>query len=209
MLAKKWHPDQYANDTAMQAQAMEKMKEINEAYDTLTGKSLNAGFDAGQSRAQNESYSGVEGESLLRARAFIQAGDWRSAEAVLLQLQNRSAEWHFLMGMVLWRSGRYDSAKVHLNQAASMDPSNAEYRSACDQFMRPVSYTHLIGSDAGIEPATVWRTGGSGGQPFNGFSYRWQPGLGRKGCGPKGKELYYLATLPSGCNFFSGTGERR
>ena len=120
----------------MQAQAMEKMKEINAAYDTLTGKNLNAGFDAGQSHAQNESYAGVEGESLLRARAFIQSGDWRSAEAILLQLQNRSAEWHFLMGMVLWRSGRYDSAKVHLNQAASMDPGNAEYRSACDQFMR-------------------------------------------------------------------------
>lgn len=42
-LAKKWHPDQYIN-TPQYETAMEKMKEINMAYDALTGKNVNPQF---------------------------------------------------------------------------------------------------------------------------------------------------------------------
>ena len=34
-LVKVWHPDRFAHDTRLQAQAQEKLKEINEAYEAL------------------------------------------------------------------------------------------------------------------------------------------------------------------------------
>ena len=47
-LAKKYHPDKYRN-TNQYEWAMEKMKEINAAYDMLTGKNVNTGFGGGAS----------------------------------------------------------------------------------------------------------------------------------------------------------------
>ncbi len=37
-LAKVWHPDRFLHDLRLQQKAQEKLKEINEAYDQLTGK---------------------------------------------------------------------------------------------------------------------------------------------------------------------------
>ncbi len=37
-LAKVWHPDRFLHDLRLQQKAQEKLKEINEAYDLLTGK---------------------------------------------------------------------------------------------------------------------------------------------------------------------------
>ena len=34
-LVRVWHPDRFANDAALQTRAQEKLKKINEAYDTL------------------------------------------------------------------------------------------------------------------------------------------------------------------------------
>ena len=42
-LGKKWHPDQYQN-TPKHDEAVEKMKEINAAYDMLTGKNATPNF---------------------------------------------------------------------------------------------------------------------------------------------------------------------
>jgi molecular chaperone DnaJ len=136
-LAKRWHPDQYAN-TPQYDVAMERMKEINTAYDALTGKNADptGGHGAGHNGAYGGEYSseGDERAARNRVRVMLQAGDLRSAEQLLLRLRERNAEWHFLMGFVLAGTGRYDSARVHLNQAVEMDPSNVEYRNARDQF---------------------------------------------------------------------------
>ena len=144
-LAKKWHPDQYIN-TPQYETAMEKMKEINMAYDALTGKNVNpqfggqggygGGYTGGYGYDQN-TYTGDESDErvhLGRVRTLIQWGDMRSAEALLLKLKNHNAEWYFLMGVVLGSTGRYDAARIHLNQAVEMDPGNAEYRAARDLF---------------------------------------------------------------------------
>ena len=131
-LAKKWHPDQYAN-TPQYDVAMEKMKEINTAYDALTGKNTDFGSTGGE---YNSDYTqgGDERATRTRVRMMLQRGDLRTAEQTLLRLQEHNAEWHFLMGFVLAGTGRYDSARIHLNQAVEMDPTNSEFRNARDQF---------------------------------------------------------------------------
>ena len=142
-LVKKWHPDQYQN-TPKHDEAVEKMKEINAAYDMLTGKNATPNFGQqggtgygggyGQQGYAGQGQNATKEQVFQYVRMLLQMGDWRRAEMFLTQVQERTAEWHFLMGMIFWQSGRYDSARIHLTQAVQMDPSNAEYRQNKEQF---------------------------------------------------------------------------
>ena len=135
-LAKKYHPDQYA-DSPLKDLADEKMKEINEAYDTITaqrraGNTGAAGYGAGAyggaSYAQGSSgYSDV--------RSFLATGRVADAEQILngVPTQNRNAEWYFLKGSVLYRRGWLVEARDHFSRACQMDPGNPEYRAALNQ----------------------------------------------------------------------------
>lgn len=120
------------------------MKEINAAYDMLTGKNATPNFGqqggAGYGGGYGQQGYAGQGQNATKEQVFqyvrmlLQMGDWRRAEMFLTQVQERTAEWHFLMGMIFWQSGRYDSARIHLTQAVQMDPSNAEYRQNKEQF---------------------------------------------------------------------------
>lgn len=111
------------------------MKEINAAYDMLTGKNTTPNFGqqggAGYGGGYGQQGYAGQGQNATKEQVFqyvrmlLQMGDWRRAEMFLTQVQERTAEWHFLMGMIFWQSGRYDSARIHLTQAVQMDPSNA------------------------------------------------------------------------------------
>lgn len=141
-LARKYHPDNY-HDNPLADLASEKMKEINEAYDTITksreqGQSHQAGGSAYQSQGaygyqrqgqQGYSYQGANGV-YAQVRSLINANSLAQAEAMLNAVSNHDAEWHFLMGSIAWRRGWMDEASRYYRTAASMDPSNAEYRSA-------------------------------------------------------------------------------
>ena len=120
------------------------MKEINAAYDMLTGKNATPNFGQqggtgygggyGQQGYAGQGQNATKEQVFQYVRMLLQMGDWRRAEMFLTQVQERTAEWHFLMGMIFWQSGRYDSARIHLTQAVQMDPSNAEYRQNKEQF---------------------------------------------------------------------------
>ncbi len=132
-LAKKYHPDQYA-DSPLKDLADEKMKEINEAYDTITeqrkGNSRGAGAYGGYSYSQpNSSFGDV--------RNLIMSGRIADAEQILngVPADRRNAEWYFLKGSVLYRRGWLDEAKDHFSRACQMDPGNPEYSAALNQAM--------------------------------------------------------------------------
>lgn len=132
-LARKYHPDNYVgNDLADLAQ--EKMKDINEAYDTIIKQRENGGgsYDSGR-------YGGNPGggsAAYAQVRQAIMNGNIALAQSLLDAMDSRDAEWHFLYGAVMYRKGWYDEAARHTRQAADMDPGNAEYRSAADQMSR-------------------------------------------------------------------------
>ena len=168
-LARKYHPDNY-HDNPLADLASEKMKEINEAYDTIT-KSRESGGSAyqyasgGQSSGyrygggQNSYTGGASGGTFQQVRQFINSGNLAQAEALLNASPVRNAEWNFLMGSVYYRKGWMDEAGRYFRTAASMDPTNAEYRNAV-QYMNAggQAYRPAGGSMTSNDLCTICQT---------------------------------------------------
>lgn len=159
-LARKYHPDNY-HDNPLADLAQEKMKEINEAYDSIqkmrsSGPSGTSGSYNNSSNSGNRSgsYSGGGGE-FSQVRAAINSGNLPLAEQLLNASQNRGAEWNFLMGSVCYRKGWLNDARNYYQNACAMDPSNMEYQQA-------LGYMN------------------NGGQPYNPYGYSNVPAQG--GC---------------------------
>lgn len=122
-LARKYHPDNYVNNPLADL-AQEKMKENNEAYDTLTK-------GGGSSSNYGSSSSGYSSNSALNeVRRLIQMGNLNQAEDKLDSIANHNAEWYYLRGVIAQRRGWMDEAAQNFRIAVNMDPSNMEYRNA-------------------------------------------------------------------------------
>jgi tetratricopeptide (TPR) repeat protein len=140
-LVRKYHPDNY-QDNPLSDLAQEKMKQINEAYDTIMrqrgggGNGSYGGSDAGG--GYNGGYAGTA--EFARVRAAINAGNIALAEEMLRVMSNRNAEWHFLMGSVMYRKGWLDEAFSYFQTAARMEPSNMEYQQAVNRFRQQHAY---------------------------------------------------------------------
>lgn len=129
-LAKKYHPDNY-NDSPLADLAEEKMKEINEAYDTICDMRRNG------SKSTSSSGSYGTGSSYTRTsypdvRQYIMNGRLDDAMELLNGVPegSRNAEWYFLMGMVYSRKGWNDQAYNYFQRAYQMDPGNQEFQAA-------------------------------------------------------------------------------
>ena len=129
-LARKYHPDNY-QDNPLADLAQEKMKEINEAYNSIM-RMRGGGSGSGSGNRQGGGYTGSSGNSAesTRVRAAINAGDIRLAEELLSAFPARNAEWYFLMGSMYYRKGWLEDAQQHYQTAVSMEPGNNEYRQA-------------------------------------------------------------------------------
>lgn len=139
-LAKKYHPDNY-NDSVLSDVAEEKMKEINEAYDTICEQRKN-GY---HSSSQNASYyNSNTSTSYPDVRKLIADGRLEDAEQLLngVMINMRNAEWYFLMGMVFSRKGWNDQAYSYFQRAVQMDPSNNEYRAAFNNINNRRTYNN-------------------------------------------------------------------
>lgn len=123
-LAKKYHPDNYAN-TEFSDIANEKMKEINEAYDEILRR--RAGGYSSSSSSQNAS-------QLSRIRQLIASGRLGEAEILLEGEASRSAEWHYLKGLIAMYRRAYNDAASYFARAHQMDPTNQEYAAMFNRF---------------------------------------------------------------------------
>ncbi len=151
-LARKYHPDNYQNNPLADL-AEEKMKEINEAYDTITKQRAGGGgyqqtFSGGypsQSRtSSNPTYA--------RVRNLINAGDLGTAERLLDEVYQRNGEWYFLTGSIAYQKGWLDEAAQNYVKAINMDPNNMEYRQAYAMTQqsggyRPMGYNSMSTMD--------------------------------------------------------------
>lgn len=136
-LARKYHPDNY-HDNPLADLAQEKMKEINEAYETIQ-KQRKAGSASSRSYGSSAyggygSYRSGGGGRLARVRAAISQGNITLAEQLLNAESQHDAEWNFLMGNVCYRRGWMDEAKRYFETACRMEPNNGEYRKALNVF---------------------------------------------------------------------------
>ena len=127
-LVRKYHPDKYA-DNPLADLAQEKMKEINEAYDTLTkGGASQSSYNSASSGYGGTNYGGDPG--FAEVRRLIQMGQIQAAEAILERASVRNAEWYYLRGVIARQKGWMDEAQQNFRIAMSMDPGNMEYRNA-------------------------------------------------------------------------------
>ncbi|MDD6154585.1 MAG: DnaJ domain-containing protein [Eubacteriales bacterium] len=142
-LVQKYHPDKYQGNP-LQDLAEEKMREINEAYEALTGGhsggsgagsgyGSGAGYGAGSGYGTGgyygQGYSGFSGGGPLNEiRAAIMRGDLQTAERLLAAESDHTAEWMFLNGVVAYERGRTSEGMREVRQAMDMDPNNKEYQ---------------------------------------------------------------------------------
>ncbi len=159
-LARKYHPDNY-HDNPLEDLAQERMKEINEAYETIrtqrkaaqSGGQSYGGYTGGYSQGYN---AGAYGGVWQRVRLAISQGNLNLAEELLNAQTDHNGEWNFLKGAVCYKRGWMDEARRYYETAVQMDPGNAEYQRALDMIngngaaYRPNGYGHVsTGSCAG------------------------------------------------------------
>ena len=131
-LARKYHPDNYGPDNPLAELATEKMKEINEAYDTIRRERENkSSYQTGGGYHHYDSQS-----PYYEIRTLIQQRRFGPADAKLMGIpeHERTADWHFLKSVVLVQRGYHNDAMRELEIACEMDPSNMEYQQAKQMF---------------------------------------------------------------------------
>ena len=127
-LARKYHPDNYMN-TPLADLAEEKMKEINEAYETIQTQRK------AREEANRDYGSNAYGEERFREiRGYIAENNFYEAEIRLNSVPpaERNAEWYFLKGVLFRARGWYFEAAKYFEAAHQMDHTNEEYRIALE-----------------------------------------------------------------------------
>ena len=141
-LARKYHPDNY-HDNPLADLAQERMKEINEAYESIQSQrkaARNGGGYSGTAGAAGyggyrPGYSspyGTGATRLQRVRMAISQGNLNLAEELLNAQTDHDAEWNFLKGVICTRRGWLDEARQYFQTAVQMDPDDPEYQQALD-----------------------------------------------------------------------------
>ncbi|MBE6544091.1 MAG: J domain-containing protein [Ruminococcaceae bacterium] len=126
-LARKYHPDNYVNNPLADL-VEEKMKEINEAYDTIQKQRAQGSSTASSSSSGNVSFSQIR--VLINQGRFSEAGTYLD----YVPVSERNAEWNFLKGCILAKRGYYYDAQKYYETACYLDPENAEYSDALNKF---------------------------------------------------------------------------
>lgn len=177
-LARKYHPDNYAEAPDIADLASDKMKEVNEAYDTIVRQRKEGGapgfsgggYSASASSAAGAGYGSAGGSAYRNTyststdfadiRRLIMSNRFADAEQLLDGVPNdrRNAEWNFLKGTVLYRRGWLEQAYAYLQAAVNMDPNNSEFRAAYNQAQQMRSGKqggYKAGSGGGCDPCNM------------------------------------------------------
>lgn len=154
-LAKKYHPDNYA-DNPLSDLADEKMKEINEAYDSIMNERKGGGHASGDTGG----YSAYQNQGFSEIRLYIQRNELEKAQTMLdaVSINERNAEWYYLNGSVQYKRGWFDNAYTNFATAYRMNPSNPEYRAALNHInmQRSGSNPYRTGADMqGCTPCDI------------------------------------------------------
>lgn len=131
-IAKKYHPDNYDDSNPLKGLASEKMRDVNEAYETIK-KSRSVGNSGAGNGGGYGGYTYTGGNAEYgRIRTLITQGRYTEADRYLEMMphERRSAEWYYLKGIVLLKKGWVMDGTDYIKKACEMDPGNADYRKA-------------------------------------------------------------------------------
>lgn len=108
-----------------------RMDELNNAYDTILNDLRGtSSYTNNNSYSQQSNYNGNSQFSDVRQR--INSGRIDDAETILdgIPANMRTAEWHYLKGVIHQRRGWLNEAYRCYQTACSIDPTNREYAAA-------------------------------------------------------------------------------
>ena len=134
-LARKYHPDNYPDESPLKDLAKERMQEINAAYAEIEKERARGKGSSSSGGSGNQGYSDPTG-IYAEIRRKISARRFGDAERDLFTIfeNERTAEWHYLNSVLLMRRGNVNDAMRELEMACSMEPGNIEYQKAKQMF---------------------------------------------------------------------------
>lgn len=147
-LSRKYHPDANINNPN-KAQAEEKFKEVQQAYDQIMREKQSGGsygYNTSSGNAGGYYYNGNRSSyrsdsdsiQMQAAANYIANRCYAQALHVLngIQPSERNARWYYYSAIANQGTGNNIIAKQHAAKAVEMEPSNSEYR----QFQQHLEY---------------------------------------------------------------------
>lgn len=165
-LARKYHPDNFADDPVRLEMANRKMRDINAAYEQITsdrargirGASAYATAEPREASAKKQGGPRTEQKTEARTpprtetaeeqapptvdlayvRTLINGGSFSAALGELCRVRHeeRDAEWHYLAGLSHLGMRHLHDAFREVNLACRRDRRNAEYKKTRDEMKR-------------------------------------------------------------------------
>ena len=157
-LARKYHPDNYADDNPLKELANEKMQDINSAYEEI--QRIRAAKNSGSYYSTKNAGYGSTAGVYYQAREALKAHRYNEAARLINEVptEDRNAEWHFINCMILMNRGYTSDAMRELEIACNMDPGNYEYQKAKEMFntaSRAYGSTYYGGTGAGYRRSST------------------------------------------------------
>lgn len=136
-LSRKYHPDANINNPN-RAQAEEKFKEVQQAYDQIMKEKQQGGSYSYYSGSRGSYQSEGESTQMRAAANYIANRHYAEALNVLnnIPFGERSARWYYYSAIANQGSGNNIRAMEHAKRAVEMEPSNMEYR----QFLQHLEF---------------------------------------------------------------------
>jgi len=138
-LSRKYHPDANVNNPN-KADAEEKFKQVQQAYDQIMDERQNGSRFGHQSYGYsgsgthysgfNSSY-GYDSNEMRAAANYINVGQYAQALNVLESIaeSERGGRWYFFAAVASRGVGNIMNAKEYAARAVALEPSNIQYRS--------------------------------------------------------------------------------
>ena len=125
-LSRIYHPDANINNPNT-AQAEEKFKEIQEAYNQIVNEREHGSsyYNSDFSNKGNYSEESIELQAVVN---FLNNRHFQDAFNVLSRMNERSANWYFYSAMANSGLGNNITALEHAKMAMDMDPSKLQFR---------------------------------------------------------------------------------
>lgn len=155
-LSRKYHPDANINNPN-KAQAEEKFKEIQTAYDQIMKAKENGTSAYGYDDRGYGGFAGTDNPNMKRMSAamdYLSHGYYKEALNVLDGMEEHNARWYYLHSLANRGLGNSINAKQDANMAHQLEPTNTEY-------------AQLV---AALENGADWYF--NAGQPYGGAIYQ-------------------------------------
>lgn len=151
-LSRRYHPDANINNPN-KAQAEEKFKQIQEAYNQIMKEReqgySSGGFGTGNFGNYQQSYNSSDENSIkMQAVAnYLNSRHYKEALHILSEMSQKTAQWYYYAAIANAGLGNNVNAVEFAKQAVSMEPNNMEYLNLVTQLSMGSNWYNTMGSD--------------------------------------------------------------